>query len=133
LPSCATSWRYVAVARSGHHFGRADRWFLAPAAIGARVIQTSIQAPQANGIAERFVRTVRSECVDWLLIDGAQHLERVLMVCIEHDNAYRGHRRLAFAPPKGRPAIERWSAAQAMAVKRRNRLGGLVHEYQHAV
>jgi putative transposase len=59
-------------------------------AIGARVIQTPIQAPQANGIAERFVRTVRSECVDWLLIDGAQHLERVLMVCIEHDNGHRG-------------------------------------------
>ena len=40
---------------------------------GARIVQTPIQAPEANGIAERFVRTVRSECLDWLLIGGAQH------------------------------------------------------------
>jgi hypothetical protein len=52
---------------------------------GARIIQTPIQTPEANGIAERFVRTVRSECLDWLLIGGARHLERVLLVFIEHD------------------------------------------------
>src|SRR6478609_3734919 len=41
---------------------------------GIRIVQTPIQAPQANGIAERFVHTVRAECLDWLLIVNAGHL-----------------------------------------------------------
>ena len=45
---------------------------------GIRIVRTPIQAPQANGVAERFVRTARSECLDWLLILNARHLERVL-------------------------------------------------------
>jgi transposase InsO family protein len=45
---------------------------------GIKVIQTPIRAPQANAYAERFVRTIRSECLDWLLILGRRHLERVL-------------------------------------------------------
>jgi len=50
---------------------------------GIRIVRTPIQAPQANGIAERFVRTVRSECLDWLLILNTGHLERVLTVFID--------------------------------------------------
>jgi putative transposase len=45
---------------------------------GIRIVGTPIQVPQANGIAERFVRTIRSECLDWLLIANARHLERLL-------------------------------------------------------
>ncbi|PYQ73928.1 MAG: hypothetical protein DMG04_12225 [Acidobacteria bacterium] len=41
---------------------------------GIRIVRTPIQAPLANGIAERFVRTVRSECLDWLLIANRRHL-----------------------------------------------------------
>jgi putative transposase len=99
---------------------------------GARVIQTPIQAPEANGIAKRFVRTVRSDCLDWLLFGGAWHLERALAVFIEHDNSHRAHRRLELAPPNGRPAIERYPDAQPIPVKRRDRLGALIHEYQRA-
>jgi len=43
-----------------------------------------VRAPQANTIAERFVRTVRAECVDWLLILNRRHLERVLRVNVDH-------------------------------------------------
>ena len=52
-----------------------------------RVVRTPFQAPEANGIAERFVRTVRSECLDWLLIVSAHHLERTVKVFVDHDNS----------------------------------------------
>jgi putative transposase len=45
---------------------------------GTQVITTPIQAPNANAFAERWVRTVRQECLDWMLICGRRHLERVL-------------------------------------------------------
>jgi putative transposase len=48
---------------------------------GARIVRTLVRAPKANAIAERFVRTVRAECLDWLLIVNRRHLERVLRVC----------------------------------------------------
>ena len=51
---------------------------------GMRVIRTPVRAPQANGLAERFVRTVRSECLDWLLIVNHQQLMRVLDVFVDH-------------------------------------------------
>src|SRR5262245_33317347 len=51
---------------------------------GLEIIRTPFRAPQANGVAERFVRTVRSECLDWLLIFNRQHLERVLDIFGEH-------------------------------------------------
>jgi transposase InsO family protein len=69
---------------------------------GIRVVRTPIQAPQANGIAERFVRTIRSECLDWLLITNRRHLERVLSVFIDHYNRHRAHRSLNLTPPAGR-------------------------------
>jgi putative transposase len=43
-----------------------------------------VRSPQANALAERFVRSVRTECLDWLLILNRQHLERVLRVYAEH-------------------------------------------------
>jgi transposase InsO family protein len=99
---------------------------------GARIIQTPIQAPQANGIAERFVRTVRAECLDRLLIGGVQHLERALPVFIEHYNSHRPHRSLELAPPNGRPTMELGADTPPTLVKRRDRLGGLIHEYERA-
>ena len=61
---------------------------------GIRIVRTPIQAPQANGIAERFVRTVRSECLDSLLILNTRHLERVLSVFIDYYNRHWAHRSL---------------------------------------
>lgn len=99
---------------------------------GARIIRTPVQVPEANGIAERFVRTVRTECLDWMLIVNAQHLERTLAVFVDHYNGHRPHRSLDLAPPNGRPASEKWTGSQTLAVKRRDRLGGLLHEYDRA-
>ena len=97
-----------------------------------RSVRTPIQAPQANGIAERFVRTVRSECLDWLLILSARHLEHALTVFIDHYNGWRPHRSLDMAPPNGRTSAARWAAMLAIKLKRRDRLGGLLHEYERA-
>src|SRR5205823_13046101 len=58
---------------------------------GARVVRAPIQAPNANAHAERWVRTVRSECLDWLLIFGRRQLERVLCTYVEHYNRQRPH------------------------------------------
>jgi putative transposase len=63
------------------------------------VIRTPFRAPLANGVAERFIRTVRSECLDWLLILNQPHLERVLAEFMGHYNGHRPHRALQLTPP----------------------------------
>jgi transposase InsO family protein len=65
---------------------------------GAEVLVTPVQAPDANAYAERWIRTVRSECLDWLLIVGRGHLDQVLRVYLEHYNAHRPHRALQAEP-----------------------------------
>jgi len=96
---------------------------------GLEIIRTPFRAPQANGVAERFVRTVRSECLDWLLILNDQHLARVLDVFVEHYNGHRPHRALALTAPRPtRPPLAR-AMEWEVHVQRRDRLGGVVHEY----
>jgi putative transposase len=56
---------------------------------GIEVVRTPVGAPRANGVAERFVRTVRSECLDWLLVVNRRHPERALRAFVKH---YNGHR-----------------------------------------
>jgi putative transposase len=78
------------------------------------------------------VRTIRSECLDWLLIANTGHLERVLSVFIDHYNRHRAHRSLNLTPPGGRPATTAHTNSQQLSVIRRDRLGGLLHEYELA-
>ena len=91
-----------------------------------------MQAPKANAIAERFVRTARAECLDRLLIMNRRHLERVLRVFVDHYNTHRAHRSLNLKPPD--PAARKLRVVQPplAAVERRDRLGGLIHEYSLA-
>jgi putative transposase len=96
---------------------------------GIKVIETPIRAPQANAYAERFVRTVRAECLDWLLIIGRRHLENVLRIYTAHYNRERPHRALALLSPDSTNADPPPSGG---AIKRRDRLGGLIHEYHRA-
>jgi putative transposase len=95
---------------------------------GITVSHTPVRAPQANAYAERFVRTVRTECLDWLLILGRRHLEQVLRIYIQHYNRERPHRGLALEPPEA-PQLK---SPVGGAVQRRDRLGGLLHEYYRA-
>ena len=99
---------------------------------GVRTVRTPVQVPEANGIAERFVRTARTECLDWLLILNARHLERTLAVFVDHYNGHRPHRSLDLAPPNGRPATEKETGSPTLAITCRDRLGGLLHEYERA-
>jgi putative transposase len=98
---------------------------------GAQVICTPIRAPRANAFAERWVRTVRAECLDWVLILGRRHLEWVLRVYVEHYNRERPHRGLEL----GTPIDSQSRAGRACGrgpVERRDLLGGLIHEYSRA-
>jgi putative transposase len=97
-----------------------------------RIVRTPIQVPEANGIAERFVRTARAECLDWLLILNSWHLERALTVFIDHYNGWRPHRSLDLRPPNGPTSAVTWTGTEPMTLKRRDRLGGLLHEYECA-
>jgi putative transposase len=99
---------------------------------GADVLVTPVQAPNANAYAERWVRTVRAECLDWLLIVGRRHLEQVLRIYVEHYNRHRPHRALALEPPGRSAGPTLLGKDRQGSVHRRDLLGGLLHEYQRA-
>jgi putative transposase len=95
---------------------------------GTEVLITPVQAPNANAFAERWIRTVRAECLDWLLIVGRGHLEQVLRIYVEHYNSHRPHRGLGLESsdaPTGPVVI----SDNQRGVLRRDRLSGLLHEY----
>jgi putative transposase len=100
------------------------------AAEGVKVLRTPVWTPRANAYAERWVGTVRREVLDRMLIFGCWHLQAVLAEYADHYNGHRPHRALGQAPPL-RPA-EPPVAVSAGAVARRDRLGGLIHEYAQA-
>jgi transposase InsO family protein len=97
-------------------------------AIDVRIIKTPVRAPRANATAERFVGTIRRELLDRLLIINQRHAAAVLTQYAEHYNNHRPHRALGQAAPL-RPLPQR-TTSDTNAVQRRNRLGGLLHEYQ---
>ena len=99
---------------------------------GIGVIRTPVQAPNANAFAERWVRTVRSDCLDRILILGRRHLERVLRVYATHYNEHRPHRALQLAPPNGGNSVTVDHTSDAPTVRRHDLLGGLIHEYRQA-
>jgi putative transposase len=96
---------------------------------GIKVIHTPIRTSQMNAYAERFVRTVRTECLDWLLIIGRRHLEHVLRAYTAHFDRERPYRGLALLPPD---ATNTARPPTGEEIKRRDRLGGSIHEYHRA-
>lgn len=98
---------------------------------GARIILTPYRAPRANAYAERLVRTARAECLDHTLILGRRHLDRVMRVFTDHYSNERPHRALGRCPPVGHPSAT-FAPTANTPVLRRDRLGGLLHEYYKA-
>jgi putative transposase len=75
---------------------------------GVRVIKTSVRSPQANSFAERYVGTLRRECLDHLLIHGERHLRQILAEYARHYNEHRPHQSREQRPPlhePGRPVV----------------------------
>jgi putative transposase len=100
---------------------------------GIAVIRTPVQAPNANAHAERWVGSVRRECLDRLLIFSRRQLEHVLRVYTGHYNRHRPHRALALRPPEqANRRAPPLSAPPNPRIKRSDLLGGLIHEYDHA-
>jgi putative transposase len=99
---------------------------------GIAVVRTPARAPQANGVAERIERTVRTECLNRLLVLNQPHLERILEVFVDHYYRHRPHRALSLAPPEARRSVASSSALGDARILRRDRLGGVIHEYSVA-
>jgi putative transposase len=104
---------------------------------GIRVIKAPVRAPRAKAHAERWVESLRRECLDRLLILGRRHLERVVRVYALHYNEHRPHRSLGQRPPLAKPPpIEEPAPSNELLqldrLRRRDRLGGLLHEYKLA-
>lgn len=118
--------RFLIRDRGSKYSGPFDRVFHSE---GIWIVKTPVRAPQANAIAERFVRSVRGECLDWLLILHRRHLERVLRVYVDRYNRERPHRALELRPPEPDERRERPCNAE---IHRRNRLGGPIHDYYRA-
>jgi transposase InsO family protein len=99
-----------------------------------KAIRTPVQAPNANAHMERWIGSVRRECLDRLLIVGRRQLEHVLRVYVRHYNRRRPHRSLDLEPPDttARISLRAESRPHALQVSRRDLLGGLIHEYDLA-
>ena len=98
------------------------------ASIGVETIRTPVRSPRANAFAERWVRTVREECLDHLLVVSRRHLEPVLAEYVRHYNEARPHRGLQLSQPIPHPV----TAIGGEAITRRDVLGGIIHEYDWA-
>jgi putative transposase len=94
------------------------------------VIKTPPRCPRANAYAERWVRTLRSELADRMLIFGPRHLRYVLVESVKHYNTSRPHRALDLSPP--RPPATVIDLDVQRRIRRRPILGGLINEYQRA-
>jgi len=92
---------------------------------GLQIVRTPYRAPTANAYAERWVRSVRAECLDHLLIVNEAHLRHTLAAYVTHYNEARPHQGLRQQTPV--PFAPR---ACAGPVRRRDVLGGLIHEYE---
>jgi putative transposase len=99
------------------------------AGTGVRIIKTPVRSPRANSFAERYVGTLRHECLDHLLIHGEQHLRRILTEYARHYNEHRPHQSREQRPPLHKPGQPVDVTAR---IKRTHVVRGLISEYRRA-
>ncbi len=134
-PRASSHLRSASVARIIWGHGRCRAHSAARGRSDFRTLQvrTPVRAPQENAYAERWVGALRRECLDWVLVLGRRHLEGVLAEYLEHYNAHRPHRGLDLrAPDASANGVGPIAAPSPFRVRRRDRLGGLIHEYRMA-
>jgi len=95
-----------------------------------RIIRTPVRAPRANAVCERWIGSLRRECLDRLLIFSRSHLVGVLSEYSDHFNHHRPHRSLGQHPPQDSGQPPESTPADLSDIRRRDRLGGLIHEYE---
>lgn len=93
---------------------------------GIRIVKTPYRAPNANACAERFVRSIKEECLDRIIPLGERYLRRAMQEYVAHYHLERNHQGLGNALIAGVPPIS------AGAIRRRPRLGGLLNYYERA-
>ncbi|WP_245761446.1 integrase core domain-containing protein [Saccharopolyspora shandongensis] len=120
----ATEFRFLIRDRAGQFTASFDA-VLADVDIG--VVMTPPRCPLVNCFAERFVRTVRAELTDRLLIFGERHARAVLAEYVRHYNGRRPHRARELRPPR---PIHPLADLRHEQIKRRPALGGLINEYE---
>jgi putative transposase len=99
--------------------------------VGIEILRSPPRAPQANAYAERWIGTVRRECLDRLLIFGERQLRSALADYEIHYNGHRPHRSLGQRPPLHGAVLIRGQDPN-LAIQRTDILGGLIHEYRQA-
>jgi transposase InsO family protein len=102
------------------------------AAEGVKIIRTPPRAPRANAYAERWLRTVRRECLDRMLIYGQRHLTKVLGEYVSHYNENRPHQGRNERPPNAEQLPAAITDLASARVSRRKILNGLINEYSQA-
>jgi putative transposase len=123
----ADRFRFLVRDRGGQFTSVFDAVF---AGAGIEVVRTPPRCPRANAYAERWVRTLRGELTDRMLIFGERHLRHVLAEYVRHYNERRPHRALDLSPP--RPPATVIDLAEQRRIRRRPILGGLINEYERA-
>ncbi|MER7878118.1 integrase core domain-containing protein [Streptomyces solisilvae] len=122
----AESIRFLIRDRSAYFTDNFDAVFQAA---GIRVMPTLPAVPRMNAIAERWIGSCRREATDRILITGERHLRLVIGEYAKHDNRHRPHRSLGQRPPDQLTSPEPPIARDNTRIRRRARLGGLIHEY----
>ncbi|MER6174000.1 integrase core domain-containing protein [Streptosporangium sp. NPDC001681] len=122
----AGAFRFLIRDRDGKFSRSFDEVF---AASGVRVIKTPVRSPRANAFAERFVGTLRRECLDHLLLYGERHLRTVLAEYERHFNHHRPHQGRSLRPPLHDPSEV---IDMASRIHRRRTVTGLISEYRRA-
>ena len=125
----ATRFRFLIRDRDAKYTGVFDAVFHSE---GIEVLRTPAQAPRANAYAERWVRTVRRECLDRVLIYNTRHLLDILGEYLAHYNQHRPHQSRGQRPPDRDTLPAPAADLGAVRVRRRKVLHGLINEYQQA-
>jgi putative transposase len=127
LAEAGTDFRFLIHDRDSKFTAAFDEVFRTD---GIEIIKSPIRAPRANAVAERWIKSARTELLDWVLIFGERHLKATLSEYVDHYNRSRPHRSLDLTTPE--PSARDSGPATDSRVYRRARLGGLINEYYEA-